>query len=160
MNEIVKDPVCHMDVPATSFPVEYEGIHYAFCSAQCKDRFLENPHLYVGSPGRKAAAQQGKQIIKQRRMVLSAPLDSGQEDVVKRALREMMGIIDICIEGKEIDVRYDLMQITAGQIADRLASVGSELGSSWMERLKLAFINYQEECEIGNLEVDSGKRCH
>ena len=22
-----------------------------------------------------------------------------------------------------------------------------------MERLKLAFINYQEECEIGNLEV-------
>lgn len=160
MNETVKDPVCHMDVPATSFPVEYEGIHYAFCSAQCKDRFLENPHLYVGSPGRKAAAQQGKQIIKQRRMVLSAPLDNGQADVVKRALREMMGIIDICIEGRDMDIRYDLMQVTAGQIADRLTSVGSELGSDLMERLRLAFINYQEECEIGNLEVDSGKRCH
>jgi hypothetical protein len=25
---------------------------------------------------------------------------------------------------------------------------------------KLAFINYLEECEIGNLEVASGKRCH
>ncbi|MBI5006056.1 MAG: YHS domain-containing protein [Nitrosomonadales bacterium] len=160
MNETVKDPVCHMDVPATSFPVEYEGIHFAFCSAQCKERFQANPHLYIGSPGRKAAAQQGKQIIKQRRMVLSAPLDSGQADVVKRALREMMGIIDICIEDKEIDIRYDLIQVTVGQIADRLASVGSELGSGWMERLKLAFINYQEECEIGNLEVDSGKRCH
>jgi YHS domain-containing protein len=160
MNKTVEDPVCHMSVSETSFATEYAGIRYAFCSAQCKERFLENPHLYVGSPGRKAAAQQGKQIIKQRRMVLSAPLDNGQTDIVKRALREMMGIIDICIEGKAIDIRYDLMQVTVGQIADRLASVGSKLGNGWMERLKLAFINYQEECEIGNLEVDSGKRCH
>lgn len=160
MNKIVEDPVCHMTVSETSFNTEYAGIRYAFCSAQCKERFLANPHLYVGSPGRKAAAQQGKKIIKQRRMVLSAPLDNGQANIVELALREMMGIVDICIEGKEIDIRYDLMQVTAGQIADRLATVGSELGSGWMDRLKLASINYQEECEIGNLEVDSGKRCH
>lgn len=160
MNKTIEDPVCHMTVSETSFTTEYEGIGYAFCSAQCRERFLASPRLYIGLPGRKAAAQQGKQIIKQRRMVLSAPLDNGQADVVKLALREMMGIIDICIEGREIDIRYDLMQITAGQIADRLSSVGSELGSGWMERLKLAFINYQEECEIGNLEVDGAKRCH
>lgn len=160
MNKTVEDPVCHMGVPSTSFPVEYGGIHYAFCSAQCKDRFLENPHLYVGSPGRRAAAQQGRQIIKQRRMVLSAPLDKEQADVVRRVLHEMMGIIDICIEGKEIYIRYDLMQVTAEQIADRLASIGGKLGGGWMERLKLAFINYQEECEIGNLEATKKKGCH
>lgn len=159
MNKKVEDPVCHMTVSETSFATEYEGIHYEFCSAQCKERFLANPHLYIGSPGRKAAAQLGKQIIKQRRMVLSAPLDAGQAERVKSALLEMMGIIGICIEGKEIEIRYDLMQVTAEQIADKLASIGSELGGGWMERLKLAFINYHEECEIGSLEVTNTK-CH
>lgn len=82
MNKNVEDPVCHMAVSATSFATEYEGIGYAFYSMQCKDRFLANPHLYIGSPGRKAA-QQGKKIVKQRSMVLSAPLDRGQADVIK-----------------------------------------------------------------------------
>lgn len=89
MNETVEDPVCHMAVSTTSFATEYEGIRYAFCSAQCKDRFLANPRLYTGLPGRKAAAQQGKEVIKQRRMVLSAPLDSEQAEVVKRAMLAM-----------------------------------------------------------------------
>ena len=160
MNKTVEDPVCHMAVSGTSFATEYEGISYAFCSAQCRDRFLANPRLYTGLPGRKAAAQQGKEVIKQRRMVLSAPLDSGQAELVKRALLEMMGINEICIEGKNIEIRYDLMQVTAEQIAYKLASVGSELGGGWMESLKLAFINYQEECEIGSLEVSNTKRCH
>lgn len=159
MNKIVIDPVCHMAVSETSFATEYEGIRHAFCSAQCRDRFLENPRLYTGLPGRKAAAQQGKEVIKQRRMVLSAPLDSGQAEIVKRALLAMMGINEICIEGENIEIRYDLMQVTAEQIADKLASVGSELGGGWMERLKLAFINYHEECEIGSLEVKNTK-CH
>lgn len=33
MNEIVKYPVCHMEVLSASFAIEYAGIHYAFCSA-------------------------------------------------------------------------------------------------------------------------------
>ena len=40
MSEIVKDPVCHMEVAATSFATKYADIAYAFCSAQCKERFL------------------------------------------------------------------------------------------------------------------------
>ncbi|MFZ2302244.1 MAG: YHS domain-containing protein, partial [Gallionella sp.] len=75
MNETVKDYVCQMQVPSTSFPTEYAGGHYAFCSAQCRERFLANPHLYIGFPGRKAPAQEGKQVIKRRRLLLSAPLD-------------------------------------------------------------------------------------
>lgn len=160
MYKTVEDPVCHMKVSETSFATEYEGISYAFCSAQCKDRFLANPRLYAGLPGRKAAAQQGTEIIKQRRMMLSAPLDGEQAEIVKRALVEMMGICEIRIEGKKIEIQYDLMQVTAEQIADKLASIGTALGGGWMERLKLAFVNYQEECEIGSLEVTGGKRCH
>ncbi len=160
MDKIVKDPVCHMEVSETSFATEYEGIRYAFCSAQCKERFLANPHLYTGLPGHKAPAQQGKQVIKRRSLVLSAPLDARQAELVKRDLLAMMGISEVHIEGEKIEIQYDLMQVTTEQIADQLALVGAELGGGWMERLKVAFINYQEECEIGSLEVTGGKHRH
>ena len=157
MYKLVKDPVCHMVVSEASFATQHEGIAYAFCSQQCKDRFLANPHLYIGLPGNKAVAQQRKVIIKQRRMLLSAPLDSAQSELVKHELRAMMGVKDVCIEGTTIKLQYDLIQVTADQIAEKLTLIGTGLGDGWMERLKLAFINYQEECEIGNLEVANRK---
>ncbi len=160
MNKTVKDPVCHMEVPAASFPIEYAGIHFAFCSAQCKERFQANPHLYMGYPGKKSPAQTGKEVIKQRRMVLAEPLDAQQSALVKRELFEMMGILSVCIEGGKIDIQYDLMQATAEQIANKLALVGTELGGGWIGGLKLAFINYLEEREINSLEVNNTKGCH
>ncbi len=160
MNETVKDPVCHMDVPATSFPVEYEGVHFAFCSAQCKERFQVNPHLYMGYPGKKSPAQKGKEVIKLRRMVLAEPLDARQSEQVKRELLEMMGIRSVCIDGAKIEIEYDLMQATTEQIASKLALIGAELGGGWMGGLKLAFINYLEEREVDSLELTNRKRCH
>jgi len=159
MNETVEDPVCHMQIPSASFATEYAGSHYAFCSAQCKERFLTNPRLYVGFPGRKAPAQQGKKVIKQRRLLLSEPLDATQAEQVKQALLEMMGIHEICIEGDKIEIQYDLIQVTAEQIADKLALVGADLGAGWLDRLKLAFINNLEEIEISSLEVEKKKKC-
>lgn len=160
MNEIVKDPVCHMQVSSTSFATEYAGVHYAFCSAQCKERFLANPHLYIGFPGHKAPAQEGKKVIKRHRLLLSAPLDAIQAEQVKRALLEMMGIDEIGIEGDKIEIQYDLMQVTTEQIADKLALIGANLGGGWIDRLRLAFINNLEEIEISSLEVENKKRCH
>lgn len=160
MNEIVKDPVCKMTVATSSFAIEYAGIHYAFCSAQCKERFLANPHLYIGVPGHKAPAQQGKEVIKRRRLVLSSPLDAHQTEKVKSALLEMMGVKEVCIEGSAMEIQYDLMQVDVEQIADKMALIGVGLGGTWADRLKLAFINYQEECEVGSLEVSNINRCH
>lgn len=160
MNELVKDPVCHMQVPSASFALEYTGMHYAFCSEQCRERFLANPHLYTGLPGTKAPGQQGKEIIKQRRMMLSAQLDAKQAEIVKHALLSMMGMQAVRIEANKIEIQYDLMQVTTEQIADKLNLIGSDLGGDWIDRLKLAFINYQEECEVGNLEVHREKSCH
>ena len=160
MSKIVKDPVCRMEVAATSFATEYAGIAYAFCSAQCKERFLANPQLYIGFPGHKAPAQKGREIIKRRRLLLSLPLDAMQAEKVKRALLEMMGMHEVCIEGDKLEVQYDLMQVTTGQIADKLALIGADLGGGWMDRLKLAFINYLEETEMSGLEVENKKGCH
>jgi len=159
MNETVKDYVCQMQVPPTSFATEYAGGHYAFCSAQCRERFLANPHLYIGFPGRKAPAQEGKQVIKRRCLLLSAPLDPLQAEQVKRALREMMGIQEVYIEGDKIEIQYDLIQATAEQIADKLALIGADIGGDWMNRLKLAFISNLEEIEINSLEVEMKKKC-
>ena len=145
MNEIVKDPVCHMEVVSASFTTEYAGDHYAFCSAQCMERFLASPHLYIGFPGRNAPAQEGKEVIKRHRFMLSAPLDATQAEQVKRALLEMRGMHEVSIEGKKIEIQYDLIIVTAEQIADKLASIGAELGEGWIDHLKLAFINNLEE---------------
>jgi YHS domain-containing protein len=157
MKKLVKDPVCHMEISPESFAIEYEGIPHAFCSEQCKARFLKNPHLYIGFPGHKAPAQQGIEIIKSRRLVLSTPLDAMQAEQVKRALLEMMGIHEITIEGDKIKIQYDLIQVTAEQIADKLGLIGIKLGGDWIDRLKLAFINNIEETEVGSLEVHFDK---
>jgi len=160
VNEMLEDYVCHMQVPSASFATEYAGGHYAFCSAQCKERFLASPHLYIGFPGRKAPAQEGKKVIKRRRLLLLAPLDAAQAEQVKQALLEMMGIHEVCIEGDKIEIQYDLVQVTAEQIADKLALIGVDLGDGWIDRLKLAFINNLEEIEISSLEVENRKSCH
>lgn len=160
MYKLVKDPVCHMVVSETSFPAEYEGICYAFCSSQCKERFQANPHLYIGFPGKKSPAQKGANIIKQRSMVLTEPLDTLQSEQVKRELLEMMGILSVCIEGNKLEIQYDLMQVTAEQITNKLVQIGAELGGGWIGGLKLAFINYLEEREIDSLEVNNIKGCH
>lgn len=160
MNEIVEDPVCHMKVPTTSYPAEYAGTHYAFCSEQCRERFLAKPRVYVGYPGKKAPGQQGKVIVKRRRLLLSEPLDEAQAGMVRQALLEMMGMHDVSIEGDKLEITYDLMQATTGQIAEKLSSIGARLGGGWMERLKLAFTNYQEEVEISSLQVNNRKCCH
>lgn len=160
MTETVEDYVCHMQVPSTSFPTEYVGSHYAFCSEQCKVRFLANPHLYIGFPGRKAPAQEGVQVIKCRSFTLGETLDAMQVEQVKQAVQEMMGILDICIEGKKVEISYDLIQVTAEQIAEKLASVGASIGGGWIDKLKLGFINFEEENEISSLEVDNKKCCH
>ncbi len=160
MYKLVKDPVCHMVVSEKSFPTEYEGICYAFCSAQCKERFQANPHLYIGFPGKKSPAQKGANVIKQRRMMLTEPLDDLQSEQLKRELFEMMGIHSVCIEGNKLEIQYDLMQVTAEQIANKLVQIGAELGGGWIGGLKLAFINYLEEREIDSLEVNNIKGCH
>jgi len=157
VNEIIKDPVCHMQVASASFATEYAGGHYAFCSAQCKERFLANPHLYIGFPGNKAPAQEGAKVIKRHRFLLSAPLDAIQSEQVKQALLEMMGMHEVFIEGDKIEIQYDLIQVTAEQIADKLALIGAGLGGGWMDRLKLAFINNLEDIELSSLEVDNKK---
>jgi len=161
MKDLTEDPVCHMMVSKSSFNTEYSGMTFAFCSGQCRDRFLANPHLYMGFPRQKAPAQQGVEVVKNRKIRLNCPLDVTQSQLVQDALTSMMGVQDIHVDGNLLEIRYDLVQVTAEQIENTLVSVGASLGQGWIDRIRRAFIHFKEESEIGNLEViKSKKSCH
>jgi len=157
---LIHDPVCGMQVETDQYTTDYLQVHYAFCSRQCQERFQENPRLYIGLPGQKAPKQEGQEIIKKRHLRLAQPLSSAQEDEVVQALQDMMGINAITAAGDLIEITYDLLQATAEQIESRLEEVGIRLGEGWAERLRRAFVHYEEECEIGNLEVHERSGVH
>jgi len=46
----VVDPVCGMEVDAqTAVMTEHEGQTYHFCSAQCKNQFMQDPDKYIST---------------------------------------------------------------------------------------------------------------
>jgi Cu+-exporting ATPase len=51
MAEMVKDPVCGMEIDAATAAgsSEYEGVTYYFCAEACKTAFDAEPSKYVGA---------------------------------------------------------------------------------------------------------------
>jgi YHS domain-containing protein len=131
----------------------YLGIHYAFCSQQCRDRFVAHPHLYVGLPGHKAPKQEGMEVLKRRHLHLDTTLSSDQASLLNNALATMAGVKQVFAEGDRVEITYDLLQVTAEQIETKITEICICLGGDWLERIHLAFVHYQEECEVSNLEV-------
>lgn len=160
MDDTIEDPVCGMQVSRDSFAIEHQGIHYAFCSQQCQDRFKANPHLYIGVPGRQAPKQKGLQVIKQRCFRMEQPLTDEEAAILVKELGAMMGIKSMEVTGDTISITYDLLQATAEQIEARIGEVGGLLGTGWAERLQRGFVHYTEECEVGNLEVTPHRGHH
>lgn len=156
----VRDPVCGMMVEPGCIGTTYLSISFSFCSQQCLERFLAHPQLYVGSPTRRAPRQAGVESIKRRRLRLSAALEPEQVVVVAQALRAMMGVKDVVASGDMLTVGYDLLLATEEQIEAKLVEVGVGLGQGWAERLRRAFVHYEEECEAGNLAAPGETHCH
>jgi YHS domain-containing protein len=155
-----RDPVCGMVVDANENAVEYQLMHFAFCSLQCKERFLKNPHLYIGQGGRKAPKQEGQAVFKQRRLKLDRPLPPEMLVTVLDAVQAMMGIERIEIDGDIINITYDLLQATEEQIESEIAQAGAALGGEWSEQLRRAFVHYLEETEIESLAASTSSHGH
>lgn len=149
----VKDPVCEMMVDPQDNAIEYLQMSFAFCSKQCQERFLANPHLYIGIPGIKAPKQEGREVIKRRRMHLSHSLSPDEITLVSKALQTMMGIRCLAVTQDTIEITYDLLQATLKQIEDKLVEIGIQLGGGWTERLQRAFLQESEDLQIESMEV-------
>jgi YHS domain-containing protein len=153
MNEKAIDPVCGMKVEPHQNEIEHAGIHYAFCSVQCRERFEATPHLYVGLPGHPAPKQQGKVVAKRRRFRTETALTPDESALLRSELASMMGVTEVSVDGDTVSITYDLLQATAEQLEARMAEIGLKIGGSWKEKLRSAFVHYLEECEVDNLEV-------
>lgn len=160
MSIVDKDPVCGMVVDAHKIEIVYAGIHYAFCSNQCRERFEANPHLYIGHPGHKAPKQRGVQVVKQRRFKVEQSLTPLEAKLLIEDLHGMMGIREVHVDDMVIDVTYDLMEATAEQIEERLAEAGLKLGGDWPERLRRGFVHFLEENEVSSMEELPHKHLH
>lgn len=160
MTMLLKDPVCGMQVEPHMYATEYQQSHYAFCSTQCRDRFLANPHLYIGHSGLKAPKQEGLEVLKQRRLHVARSLSPSQADTLIGALQAMMGIKSVTVDDVKIEITYDLLQVTAEQIETKITEIGVQLGEGWTEQLHRAFVHYEEELEVENLEAYKKHRFH
>jgi len=153
MSESTKDPVCDMQVSPDSYALEHLGMHYAFCSMQCQDRFKANPYLYVGVPGQMAPKHQGMEVLKQRRFHFEQPMSDTDASILAEALGAMMGIKHVEVAGDIVSINYDLLMATAEQIEERIGQVGLRLGTEWPARLQRGFVHYLEDVEVESLEV-------
>lgn len=156
----IKDPVCHMMVDPRQLSIDYLGMHFAFCSEQCKQRFLDNPHLYIGAPGQKAPRQEGREVLKRRRLKLSSALTPETAARVIEQVQSMMGIKRVEIDNDIVDVTYDLLEATEAQIEAAIAQSGAVLGQNLARRLSRAFVQYFEETELDSLEASSSTHHH
>ena len=72
----------------------------------------------------------------------------------------MMGIKSVAVDSDKIEITYDLLQVTAEQIEAKTTEIGVQLGEGWTEQLYRAFLHYEEELDVGNLEVHKEKHFH
>jgi len=169
--KLVKDPVCGMMVNPAEHEVVHEDLHYAFCSVQCRERFVARPGLYVGVRGLRAPKEQGMALPRQRRIPLGRPLTETQATDMIAALREMMGVTDArYIEESEapgntsqpaaarrgagaIEITYDLLQATVAQLERKIAEVGGQLSDGLGEKVRREFVQYLEDSDLADIEV-------
>ena len=149
------DVVCGMDISSDDIGTDHLGIRYAFCSQQCLQRFLSHPHLYTGRPGIEAPVHAGMNIIKSRTLKLSEPIPQELADRIVDALIDMMGVQLVVVQEEHIRITYDLLQVTEELIEDAITNAGAALGDGWVDNLKRAFIQPQEETEMAALEAQS-----
>jgi YHS domain-containing protein len=152
----LKDVVCGMEVNANDISLDYQGSHYVFCSNQCLERFKLNPHLYIGYPGSEAPKHAGIEVLKKRKLKLAEPLPQEVADQFIEYIEVMMGIHSIKINGNQIEITYDLLQVTESQIEKTITDVGVTLGNDMMEKIRRAFVHSMEEIEVESLEARPG----
>lgn len=173
-----KDPVCDMMVGELEHQIVYRGIGYAFCSQQCRERFIAAPRLYVGRRGLLAPKQNGMEVIRRKHMSLSLPLTQAKFLELKGALLSMMGVMTVqpvdwmtagepgarrgesrnstTMHVEAVAITYDLFQATAEQLERKCAELDVVPSNRWGEKLQRDFIHYLEKCELEDLQGRAG----
>lgn len=145
-------PVCEMSTLGSSVYKRYRGISFWFCSEQCEKRFSSRPNLYVGDPWNGMSVKQaGKEILKSHRIRLAVIPEPLIGALLSKELHELMGVKSVSLEGSEIRVTYDLVQISLIDIERSIEACYGKLNNNVVGSIRRALIHDSEECELDNL---------
>lgn len=134
-------PVCGMPADAGTNTLEYRHMHFAFCSEPCRERFQRGPEAFLSAAG--SARAPGR--IKQRRLRLGQRLSADQRETLRDLLEGMMGVRTVDIRGERVAITYDPDLAGDDRLEQELYEAGERLGRGWPERLRRAFIHFEEE---------------
>lgn len=148
-------PVCGMDIVNEDHALEHFKVTYLFCSAQCRDNFEDHPSLYLGN-----RAKAHNEVIKTKRIRLSEPQTPESALSIKENLQQLMGVKEIELQGRTLQIRYDLIQATFAQIEDAIKEFGDVLDNAWWQRFRRGWTRYTEDNELRNLATPQGACCN
>jgi len=170
-----KDLVCDMMVAEGENQYVYHDVAYAFCSQQCRERFIAAPRLYVRRRRLLEPAPKRLKVIKHNRIILGRPLEHTEFCALKDALQSMMGVLEVSPDGlmnekpsdltrykdgnlmrvpiDALAITYDLLQATAEQLERKCVEFNASPRNDWGDKLLRNYIHYLERCDLQDLEV-------
>ena len=170
-----KDLVCDMMVAEGENQYVYHDVAYAFCSQQCRERFIAAPRLYVGRRGPLEPTLRRLNVIRRRHIVLRLPLRQVEFSELNGALLSMMGVLEVNPVGviaeersdlklhkngnsmpvsiDALEITYDLLQATAEQLERKCVEFNANPRDDWGDKLLRNYVHYIEKCDLQDLEV-------
>ena len=145
MQRLPKCPVCGMRVLSDANALEYGHMQFSLCSEQCRERFQDSPDAYLNA--QPPSAPNAERPAKRRRLRLGQTLRPEQGEQVRELLEGMMGVRMVSFRGDRLEITYDAAPGSEDQIERELDEAGERLGPGWADRLRRAFIHYEEEAE-------------
>jgi len=133
-----------MRIRSSGIELELRGMYFAFCSPSCQERFLQDPDHHLAEGFARRAAPEA---IRKRRLRLGAQPRPEQSETLQGLLEGMMGVRSVVFRGDRLEITYDPTQASVDGIERELTEAGERLGAGWGERLRRAFVHYEEETE-------------
>lgn len=92
-------------------------------------RSLAYSCLYTCLRGQRSPRRRRFQIVKRRRLRLTAALSADHGNRLRPSLQALSGVMVTAGAGDRIEIVYDLLQATAAQIEALLMEIGAQLGA-------------------------------
>ena len=153
--QTLRDPVCGktLEPPATAFTAKHREAQYHFCSALCRDRFLEIPTLYTLARADLLETPRLHQHRLKPTAASRSALAAAQEK-----LTGAWGIHQVNIDGTSLLVEYDTLRISLALIEAELATAGLDLKGGW-HNLQRGYWKFTERNELDNLILAGKGAC-
>ncbi len=88
---------------------------------------------------------------KKRNLNLELPNNNESASLLVQALNSLMGVTEAKINQGQLEIEYDLVEVSLEEIEAFIKSTGIHIEQSWLDKIHDSFIHYNEEGQLGNL---------